>query len=100
MQTLAKMYVFQWRIRSWDQQFRNPAGRGERQEEQLAQDNLLFDFQNQSIKVKDQILTTPSDNEAMKFLNDQCPPKKGVSSSNHKITDQVDRAIITLVKTD
>jgi dienelactone hydrolase len=60
--------------------------------------NLLFDFQNQSIKVKNQILTTPSDNEAMKFLNDQCPPKKGVSSSNHKITDQVDRAIIQLVK--
>ena len=60
--------------------------------------DLLFDFQNQSISVKDQILTIPSDNEAMEFLNDHCPPKKGVSTRDHKITDQVDRAIINLVK--
>ena len=59
---------------------------------------LNFDFLNKKITTTNALINNPTDNDALKFLSENCARRKGTSTANRKVMKQVDEEIIKTIK--
>ena len=59
---------------------------------------LNFDFKDKKIFTTNSSILNPTDNDAFKFLSENCPRRKGTTTANRKVIKQVDEEIIKTIK--
>ena len=61
---------------------------------------LNFDFKDKKIFTTNSSILNPTDNDAFKFLSENCPRRKGNTSANQKVMKEVDEEIIKTIKSN
>ena len=59
---------------------------------------LNFDFLNKKIFTTNSSILNPTDNDAFKFVSENCARRKGNTTANQKVMKQVDEEIIKTIK--